>query len=1238
MSLHTLSAILLASCSSCAVAYLAEANGSVSGDTRRQQAAMLQLGPSAASSSLVLKAGSMIRKRASVEEQEASPAVVPVASPPAPWYEEGWVNDSVVDEQILSDLAEASDEDRALAALATEGDVRHLANFEKHSWPSSSEDVWAAREATGEEVYELNETYYYRYYANASLNASEEEDEESAEFGGTNNFYEEENYLEGPGHGMEGMESEWAAREFPNASFDLDESYYYRFAQAKDLAREEEDAAVMKTMLDDLAHASEEDKYLAAISSEARGMEPEDEDEVPADKPKTVAELWGATENKKTGFEFDEVYYYRYYKFSPKSMHPALDSQSFHRKNWGALQAYGNDTIDEKVEAYYYHYASLDRLRAQKVLREMAVERANEDDATRAARKSLRGAQPVEEKLQDIDLVMLSDRQVGAAASLESVCSNSVDASRLNLHIIGPTDTEEWTLEFLAPACATGRAKMHLYSLDEMTARVEAEGYYPIWKWPMQGGERSNLSVHPAFWDNSSTHKDPFNLLRFYLPHIDPFKNIHKLIFMDDDVIINRDVAEAYDFPLRNGTIMSASCHNWIWSDCDRFRSGTHFSYLDVPYFGYGHIGFDRTVADAQCVSDDQEECAPEGFMEMLLQQSEEINGHDRALTLKLLKQSKAWNYGFNKFDLDAWRANNITQRFVRWMQVNHDIKMFPETSLAYGLGIAMLTKIGRVHCFPPEYDVIQGLGFVGTHDMHNAGINGTGIRKAFGFHFNGPRKPWEHSSGNPFSSYFLQYSQPEVQREFSAKAREHRVKRKNQEGINATSFVVFTDPRSGSEWFMDLLDRHPQMCASGEADDGASSFPREAMIPGRYMSKNDELEAEEEEAAEAEMEAGTNLSFNTVTESIDDELAMMTDEEREKMYNMDLLPPPSELELDLLRNFSPEDEDERMKFADGSLSQCEAKAACSWGSISRHIWKVSVDGPRLCTKERLDAAFYHKKGINRYLGVVCHLRDQAARRLKEKEAANPRILFAEVFKVYYRHLVRHSLTLNDAAFGSFREARQILPCRCPKSAIMHGQKLMHDWMGDLPLKGQAASSWKDHPWAINYNADEASLVLDLPYIDMLGAMAEIGTKAIMFERKNLLARFVSIRTANQTAIYHCASDECVRVARQVKVFVDVDRFRNYVSWTNRRHQENRELVAMYGIPMLEIVYEECVADSEACLVKVCNFLNVTAPDMKMLLGDSQQVKVMGKLAEHIENIDEVVQALTEDGLMHYLD
>jgi hypothetical protein len=46
---------------------------------------------------------------------------------------------------------------------------------------------------------------------------------------------------------------------------------------------------------------------------------------------------------------------------------------------------------------------------------------------------------------------------------------------------------------------------------------------------------------------------------------------------------------------------------------------------------------------------------------------------------------------------------------------------------------------------------------------------------------------------------------------------------------------LLVTEPRSGSEWMMDLLDAHPDICASGEREFPTNGFARESLIPGRW-------------------------------------------------------------------------------------------------------------------------------------------------------------------------------------------------------------------------------------------------------------------------------------------------------------------------------------------------------------------------------------------------------------------
>eukprot|EP00954_Amorphochlora_amoebiformis_P017005 1316268-Amorphochlora_amoeboformis.AAC.1 len=47
-------------------------------------------------------------------------------------------------------------------------------------------------------------------------------------------------------------------------------------------------------------------------------------------------------------------------------------------------------------------------------------------------------------------------------------------------------------------------------------------------------------------------------------------------------------------------------------------------------------------------------------------------------------------------------------------------------------------------------------------------------------------------------------------------------------------SFIVLTEPRAGSEWFMSVLDENEAICASGTSTSAGSriGFPRDIFLP----------------------------------------------------------------------------------------------------------------------------------------------------------------------------------------------------------------------------------------------------------------------------------------------------------------------------------------------------------------------------------------------------------------------
>jgi lipopolysaccharide biosynthesis glycosyltransferase len=61
------------------------------------------------------------------------------------------------------------------------------------------------------------------------------------------------------------------------------------------------------------------------------------------------------------------------------------------------------------------------------------------------------------------------------------------------------------------------------------------------------------------------------------------------------------------------------------------------------------------------------------------------------------MQQQKSWNFGVSVFNLDAWRQKNMTKRYEDIISLNYEKHIYPETSLAFGLGMAYLAFAGEV-------------------------------------------------------------------------------------------------------------------------------------------------------------------------------------------------------------------------------------------------------------------------------------------------------------------------------------------------------------------------------------------------------------------------------------------------------------------------------------------------------------------------------------------------------------
>ncbi|KAJ8599807.1 hypothetical protein CTAYLR_003999 [Chrysophaeum taylorii] len=432
-----------------------------------------------------------------------------------------------------------------------------------------------------------------------------------------------------------------------------------------------------------------------------------------------------------------------------------------------------------------------------------------------------------------IDVILLTDRIAPSSAVLASACVNT-KARRLRFHVVVPDSALDEARAQLMPAQCAG-AEWRLLAESAVVQSIRDFGLALTWEIEVP---RTNSSVRVPRWDRSSKHNSVFNCLRFYLPRLPEFAELESLIFMDDDIIIQGDLAKLWEFPLDKP--LTAGCLNWIWNSCARMEAFLDLSYVEVPYMGFGMLprGGEGSVASLTCASDDQRECAPAGFFESLAETSEKIQGC--RLDIDGLRSKRAWNFGLNKFNLSAWRAANLTERYIAWIVANKEFGWFPTTSLGYGLGIAYLTLADDVICTDDDdvgMSVLHGLGFVEPDDLILGGIPLGTIRDFYALHWNGDRKPYSPTNAIPeYADYFLVHA-PTIKKGYD-KAR----RRTLATAIKSRSFVVWTEPRSGSEWFMNVIDKHSNVCASGEVHSSGRGWPRESLLPSQFLGDNVEV------------------------------------------------------------------------------------------------------------------------------------------------------------------------------------------------------------------------------------------------------------------------------------------------------------------------------------------------------------------------------------------------------------
>ncbi|CAI5959012.1 unnamed protein product [Closterium sp. NIES-64] len=236
-------------------------------------------------------------------------------------------------------------------------------------------------------------------------------------------------------------------------------------------------------------------------------------------------------------------------------------------------------------------------------------------------------------------LCIFSDNVLAVSAALNSTVLSSHNPSRLVFHIVTDATT------FPAFVVWFSRHPPGLASLE--VRRVEGESgwlnasFAPVLRQMQDAAAKSFYFSAAAAGEGSSDpikFRNPkymslLNHLRFYLPLL--FPALHRILFLDDDVIVQRDLSALYSLHM-NGAVNGAveTCKGSF----HRFHRYLNFS--DTRLRGR----FD-----------------PEGC---------------------------AWAYGMNVFDLDGWRQANVTATYHYWQEqvACNEYGMTEGCAWAYGM------------------------------------------------------------------------------------------------------------------------------------------------------------------------------------------------------------------------------------------------------------------------------------------------------------------------------------------------------------------------------------------------------------------------------------------------------------------------------------------------------------------------------------------------------------------------
>ncbi|RDY01743.1 putative galacturonosyltransferase 15, partial [Mucuna pruriens] len=292
-------------------------------------------------------------------------------------------------------------------------------------------------------------------------------------------------------------------------------------------------------------------------------------------------------------------------------------------------------------------------------------------------------------------IILLTDNVLAASVVVTSTVESSINPQKLVFHIV----TDKKTYAPMHAWFATNPIKSEV---------VEVRGLHQYdWSEEVNAGVKEMLETNQLIWkEYYNKEKDLYhtqdhsrylealrpsslslmNQLRIYMPEL--FPDLKKIVFLDDDVVVQHDISSLWELDL-NGKVIGSVFKSWCGDSC---CPGSKY----MNYLNFSHPLVSSNFDGDQC----------------------------------------AWHYGMNIFDLEAWRRTNITETYHQWLK--HNLKSGTKMWNPGVLPPSLIAFEGQVHPINSSM-LVTDLGYRSQSEE----ISKEKLEAAAVIHFSGPAKPW---------------------------------------------------------------------------------------------------------------------------------------------------------------------------------------------------------------------------------------------------------------------------------------------------------------------------------------------------------------------------------------------------------------------------------------------------------------------------------------------------------------